>query len=273
MKSSQIKTIDAHTHLGLEAFIVKEIPPEKLQMPAFRDPMENRVEKLITRMDANGIDKAITFPYPLEEVDAFAANTYVMEAYRAYPDRIIPFVLVGDDVEYWLGQGARGFKQHGLLQTPDRFDMMRAYRVIAESRVPIIIHFNKKLGSIAGQAKDIINKVPALVLIIAHLGRHKMNTGVGVDEILESLQDYENIYLETSTVRDPAVIHKAAELYPDRLVFGSDFPFNSNLDPDPVKVELDVINSAGMPDHVRKKVLGVNILHCLGYSPIVDATG
>ncbi len=55
--------VDAHTHPGPEEFIVKPISEERRKKPAFRDPMENRLENLLARMDANGVDKAIAFPY------------------------------------------------------------------------------------------------------------------------------------------------------------------------------------------------------------------
>ncbi len=60
--------IDAHTHLGLEKFIVKRIPDEKRKRPAFRDPMEHRLERLLAQMDRNGVARAVAFPMPLEEV-------------------------------------------------------------------------------------------------------------------------------------------------------------------------------------------------------------
>ncbi len=132
--------IDGHTHLGLEKFIVKPISAEKRAKPAFRDKMEASIEMLLERMDADGISRAVCFPYPLEEVDAEAANRYVFDAHTAHPDRVIPFALIGDDVEHWLEQGARGFKQHEILQAPERFNLKRAYGIMANAGVPLIIH-------------------------------------------------------------------------------------------------------------------------------------
>ncbi|MBD3309410.1 amidohydrolase family protein [candidate division KSB3 bacterium] len=257
--------IDGHTHLGLEAFIVKPIPEAKQQRPAFRDRMENRYEALIERLDCNQVDQAVAFPFPLEEVDTETANRYVLEASQAYPERIIPFVLIGDRIEYWLQQGARGVKQH-FLMAPDRFDLSTAYRAIAEAGVPLIAHLTTREGpGIPAQIRAIRQMAPTLTLIVAHMGRRVPNTGEGVEEHLAELREMEQVYLETSTVREPQTIATAVEVLGDeRIVYGSDFPFNSYLDADPMAVELETIRQAQLPSSSLARVLGGNLARCLG---------
>ncbi len=258
------RIVDAHTHLGLEAFIVKPIPEEKRKLPGFRDRMENRVDALIARMDANGVCCAVAFPFPLEEVDPVAANTYVLDAYRAHPDRIIPFSLMGDDTDHWLRRGAKGFKQH-ILQSPQRFDRARAYREMARAGVPLVAHLSRTTGkSIPEQVKEIRRHASELKVIVAHMGRSVPNTGEGVEENLRGLRDMENVFLETSTVRDPELIAQAVNvLGGDRLIFGSDFPFNSFMDPDPLAIELETLRRADLTPEILRRVLGENLLCCL----------
>ena len=100
--------IDAHVHIGLETFLARPIPPEKLARPAFRDRMVNSLETQLERMDENGVDQAIVFGFPLEEIDREKSNHYVLDAAAQHPDRLIPFMLVGDDTEDWLARGAKG---------------------------------------------------------------------------------------------------------------------------------------------------------------------
>jgi predicted TIM-barrel fold metal-dependent hydrolase len=259
--------VDAHTHLGLEAFIVRPIPNDKRRRPAFRDPMENRIENLIARMDANGVSRAVAFGYPLEEVDATLANSYVLEAQRAYPDRIYPFALVGDDVERWLQQGARGFKQHAILQHPERFDLARAYRTMADAGVPLVIHAWSRPGypTVPDQVRAILRVAPTLKVIVAHMGRGAPNTSEGVAASLEGLRDEPNVFFETSTVRDPDALEYAVRIVgEDRVLFGSDFPFNSHLDADPLAVELTIVWRTTLSLRVKQKILGGNLLVCLG---------
>lgn len=255
--------IDAHTHLGLERFIVKPISAEKRAKPAFKDKIEATVEMLIARMDANGVTRSVAFPHPLEEVDADAANRYVMDAHRAHPDRIIPFALIGDNVEYWLAQGAKGFKQHEILQAPERFDLPRAYRTMADANAPLIIHARSpRPGMVVDTVRNILQSAPSLRVIIAHMGRHTPNTSEHVLGNLEAFRTDTNVYFESSTVRDPEIFRRAIDLVgEDRLLFGTDFPFNSYLDADPTSVEIRLMERAGLDSRVLQKVLGENILH------------
>ncbi|MBI5649644.1 MAG: amidohydrolase [Chloroflexi bacterium] len=257
--------IDAHTHIGLKAFIVKPISAEKLKRPAFRDPMENSIEHLIARMDANGVDRAVTFAYPLEEVDAVMANEYVLSAHRAYPARIIPFALIGDDVERWANAGACGFKEQDILQAPERFDLKRAYAQVAETGKPLLLHARSRTpNEVSDKIKGMLRDAPRLKVIVAHLGRHTPNTAQHVEENLRALRDEPNVYFETSTVRDPGMIARAVEIVgEERVIFGSDFPFNSHQDPDPLAVELDVIRRAHLTPRGAQKILGHNILRVL----------
>ncbi len=257
--------IDSHTHIGLDSFLAEPIPAEKLKRPAFQDRMFNTFDTLIARLDTNGVQKAIAFGFPLKEIDRAQANEYVLAAYRAYPDRIIPFALVGDDVEDWLRQGAMGFKQQNILYAPERFDLIRAYHIMAEAGVPMLIHFRAGEGfSVPEQVETILRQVPRLKLIVAHMGRNTPNTSDKVEAALLGLRDEPNVIFETSTVRDPAVIARAVEIVGmNRVVFGSDYPFNSYLSADPLAEEINVIQQADISLEAKKHILGLNIQHFL----------
>ncbi len=258
--------IDAHTHLGLEKFIVKRIPDEKRKRPAFRDPMEHRLERLLAQMDRNGVARAVAFPMPLEEVDAAQANEFVLEASRAFPGRIIPFALVGDDVAHWLRQGAQGFKEQDILQAPERFDLPRAYRALAEANVPVIIHARSRTPTqVATKIKTVLRAAPGLRVIVAHMGRHTPNTSEHVESNLLALRDATNVCFETSTVRAPSMIKRAVDIVgEDRVIFGSDLPFNSYLGGDSLAAEMDCIKQAGVSPSVERKIFSENLLRCLG---------
>jgi hypothetical protein len=257
--------VDAHTHIGLKSFVIQPISEEKLKRPAFRDPLENSIENLIARMDANGVTRAVTFAYPLEEVDAVLANEYVFAAQRAYPDRVIPFALIGDDVERWANAGARGFKEQDILQAPERFDLKRAYALVAETGKPLLLHACSRTPSeVSDKIKGMLRDAPRLKVIVAHMGRHTPNTAQHVEENLLALRDEPNVYFETSTVREPAIIARAVELLgEERVLFGSDFPFNSYQDLDPLAFELDVIRRTKLTPRIIEKILGKNILRLL----------
>jgi len=256
-----VSVVDAHTHLGLERFIVRPISEEKKKRPAFRDGMENRPGRLLAAMDRNGVQQAVVFPYPLAEVDSGEANRYVLEAARLHSDRLIPFVLLDGEPAAWIARGARGFKQHFLLE-PERFPLDRVYPPIAEAGLPLLAHLTTR--AIVPGARAILKLAPRLPLIIAHLGRCEPNTALCVEENLLALAGLGNVFFETSTVRDPAAFRRAVELVgAERLCFGSDFPFNSYLDTDPLAVELAAVRAAGLPAGELEQVLGGTIRRLL----------
>jgi predicted TIM-barrel fold metal-dependent hydrolase len=257
--------IDCHVHIGLESFITAEIPAVKRARPAFQDRMENRVERQLELMDAKGIARAVVFGFPLEEIDRVAANEYVLDAASRYPDRFLPFMLVGDDTEHWLEKGARGFKQQDILYAPERFDLIRAYSVMAEAGVPMLIHFRHRPdASVAQQARRVIEQVPALKLIVAHMGRRIPNDAAGVIDTMRGLADLPNVYFETSTVRSAAAIEASLAIAgADRVLFGSDFPFNSYAEADPLGNELAIVADAAIPTSAKTKILSTNTLRLL----------
>ncbi|MCA9888144.1 MAG: amidohydrolase [Anaerolineae bacterium] len=258
--------IDSHVHIGLESFFSEPISEERRSRPAFQDRMENSAASQIDVMNANEVDRAIVFGFPLKEIDRVQANDYVLDAYHAYPDRMIPFGLVGDDTESWLLKGMMGFKQQNILYAPERFDLIHAYQTMAEAGVPMLIHFRASEGySVPEQAKAILKQVPNLKLMVAHMGRNTPNTSMRVEEALLGLADEPNVIFDTSTVRDPAIISRAIEIIGEkRLVFGSDYPFNSYMGGDPLADELNIIQQSNVPESVKERILGQNILDYLG---------
>ncbi len=254
--------IDGHTHLGLESFIVDEIPEWKLKKPAFQVRMENTAEVLLASMDRSNITKSVVFPFPLEEVDSIQANSYVLDNCRRYPGRFIPFSLLDDEPDRWIEQGTRGFKQHFLL-APERFNAIEVYRIIERSGLPLVAHFST--GRALEEARAILDIAPELTLIVAHMGRQVPNTGEGVLELAEALKNEPRVYLETSTVDDADTIGKAADIVGfDRIIFGSDFPFNSDTWEESTLHELDTIFRSFEDEKVREKILYGNIQSLIG---------
>ncbi|MEI6875103.1 MAG: amidohydrolase family protein [Spirochaetota bacterium] len=257
-----MRIVDAHTHLGLESFIVRPISEEKRKKPAFKDRMEQETATLLAALDRNRVDAAVAFPFPLSEVDADWANAYLFSAAQTKPGRIIPFALLGDDFASWIACGARGFKQHFLLE-PERFDLARIYPAIAEAGLPLIAHLPTR--AIVAAAEAILKMAPSLKLIIAHMGRCEPNTGLCVPENLRALAGHENVYFETSTVRDAATFALAVDLVgPGRILFGSDLPFNSHLGGDPLAAELELMRGSGIPADALEGILGGNLLALVG---------
>ncbi len=266
-----MERIDAHTHIGLPSFIVREIPAWKLAKPAFQDRMSQTAAELVESLGRTGIDRAVVFPFPLAEADPGAANGYVLDAWKAAPDRIIPFALVDDEPLRRAEAGFRGFKQHFLLE-PERFDLGRVYREIASTRMPLVAHFPTR--EIVSCARAVLEAAPDIRLIIAHMGRCEPFTGKCVLENVAALADLPNVCFETSTVRDEAVFREAiAMVGAARICFGSDLPFGSALGGNPQRAEMEALEraldgtgacGAGGSEDDRRLVFGGTIRRLIG---------
>lgn len=257
-----MRIIDAHTHIGLAEFVVRPISPEKLLKPAFQDKMTQTEDELLLSLDLNGVEKAVVFPFPLAEADAERANFYVLDAWKKRMDRIIPFALVDDEPLKWASLGFRGFKQHFLLE-PERFDAKRIYREIASTGLPLMAHF--PTYKIVENTEMILAIAPNIKLIIAHMGRCGPYTGKCVMENIARLKNHENVYFETSTVRDLPTFRAALDqLGPSRLCFGSDIPFGSKIGPNPQGEELELLLRVVEGEEDRAQVFSGTILKLAG---------
>lgn len=225
--------------------------------------LENGVSELIAAMDNNGISSAVAFPYPLGSVDTYLANGYVVEAAEKYPDRIIPFVLIDKDIKYWISRGVRGFKHHSGL-SPRDIDLSYAFKLVQDYDLPLLMHVSRRYGEFSSQIRSILSVAPKIRLIVAHMGRWVPNTGVGVDQSIEVVENVENIYFETSTTRDPIALELAVRrLGEDRVIFGTDCPFNKLVNVNPIGEEIALITGSNLSEPQKEKVLSLNIKSCL----------
>jgi len=102
-------------------------------------------------------------------------------------------------------------------------------------------------------------------LTLGQRNRLLKRLGEGVEENLLGLQHEDRVYFETSTVRSPKAIARAVDLLgEERVLFGSDNPFGSCDSSDPLRDEITAVRRAGLTDKALQRVLGGNLLACLG---------
>ena len=125
--------------------------------------------------------------------------------------------------------GARGVKVHPAVQTvaPDNPRAMALYRHCAELGLPVLWHcgpvgIEPLLGRHLCQLKHYwraIRENPDTFFVLGHAGALQMEMA------LELAQRYPNVALETSSQSLGNVRRIIAEAPPERVVFGSDWPF------------------------------------------------
>jgi predicted TIM-barrel fold metal-dependent hydrolase len=225
--------IDSHTHL---------IEPES----QFSETMDGSVETLLRAMDGAGIDRAVTFV-----IEPFDRNTFVADACRRFPDRLIGFAsvdpnaVVDEDPVRALDQildlyPFRGVKLHprhqGFSMSDDRH--LRLFGAIAERQLPVLIDCISQpskvplADNLPFEADRLMRQVPDLTLIMAHMGGHRV-----LDAYAVALQ-HPGVFLDLAWVLhlyrgstvEQDVRFAVKQLAPKRqVIWGSDHPSLNNL--------------------------------------------
>lgn len=174
-----------------------------------------------------------------------------------------------------LAAGARCFKAHVQVGGYDPRALDGAWGLLAEARVPVVVHCGH--GPVPGAHtgldvfEDVLRRHPSLVAVLAHAG---MPDYLGA---LDLVDRYAGVHLDTTMVGVPfteaqAALPRdwAARLVDvsDRVVLGSDFP---NI-PYDYSVQLDAIESWAAADDrlgepFLRAVLHDNGARLLGISP------
>lgn len=162
-----------------------------------------------------------------------------------------------------LEQGARGVKVHPASQMirPDHGRAMELYRLCGERGLPVLFHcgpvgIEPRPGRRRSQVR--LYEAPIalhqqVTFVLGHSG------ALQFDEALALAQRYENVWLETSSQSLSNVRRLVREAPPDRVVFGSDWPFY------PQAVALaKVLLATEEDEEARRRVLFDNAARLLG---------
>jgi predicted TIM-barrel fold metal-dependent hydrolase len=142
--------IDIHTHVG-RYFWGKDLT----------------VKELLKLMDKHGIERACVLPLVSPESTVYPqTNDDALAAYRAHPDRIIPFCCVDprtnsgnpkrmgrlvlstmiDYLKRYQDLGARGFGEHQVGLPFDHPLMMTVYEALSHVGLPMLFHLDDIRG-------------------------------------------------------------------------------------------------------------------------------
>ncbi len=181
--------IDAHSHIN----------------PRLSAGGLSGVDLLVSSMDKAGIGKTVLFRDP----QALTAD--VLEAYRKYPDRIVP--CRGDDgldvtdsttldpIRADLDTGLfRGlgeiFVRHALAKIDIPADhpvMVQLFKLPAEHGIPVTVHLDSPQKGLT-EFERALNQCPSTTFIWAHSGP------ATPDVVREMLQSHPNLYADLSTL-------------------------------------------------------------------------
>jgi hypothetical protein len=193
------------------------------------------VPNLLREMRDLRIERSVLLPIDLPLVSQ-NARTY-LEVTRPHAEIVCfgsvhPLSLdLAGKLDAQKAAGARGVKVHPAAQMirPDHPRAMKLYRLCGERGLIVLFHcgpvgIEPRPGRRRSQVRlyqPAVAENPDTIFILGHAG------ALQFDLALELAHRYPNVWLETASQSLPVVRRMVSEAPPDRILFGSDWPFYS----------------------------------------------
>ncbi len=262
--------IDFHTHAFPDNVAAKAIP--KLSGIGGIEPCgDGTVSSLISRMDEWGVDKAVvlniaTNPKQQTNVNNFAIEVnqtqdrlYALGSLNPYSENIV------EEARRLRDAGVRGIKIHpdymGVPVEDEKFDPIYAACIMND--LFVVTHAGwdfispDRIYCTPEGILDILRRFPSLKLVAAHMGANRRWDDA------ERLLIGKDLWLDTSlapmfSLDEKECAHMLNSHDPDKLLFGSDFPWYS-----PASAR-DYINGLDISEKLKNKIFSENALSLLG---------
>jgi len=239
---------DAHIHVQpwweLRAEVLEVMTRGRTDVPELQSIMKSP-ERLLRRLDQDGIARAVLVNYPSPDLMGFTArvNEYVAEYCKAAPDRLVPMGGVhprfaedaAAEVRRAAELGVRALKIHPphMAVAPNAYlHGLEALRAIYEEaqrlRLPVMIHTGTSVfpgaRSRVGEpmaVDDVAVDFPELKIVLAHGGRP-----LWMDQAFFLVRRFPNVYMDISSIPPRAILRyfpRLAEVAA-KVIYGSDWP-------------------------------------------------
>jgi hypothetical protein len=202
-------------------------------------------EQIIDYMDENKIDKSVVFGFPwITNGLVEQNNDEVWNFHQRFPDRIIPFAVLGagmgedtpGEASARLNNGFKGLGElamYGAGWGRETLESLGpALEIAQQADRPVLIHVNEPVGhDYPGKIRvdfqglvDLISGFPDLRFVLGHMGG-----GLFIYTLMPEVADIlRNTYLDTAAVPflyKAQVYRTATDLMgEEKVLFGSDFP-------------------------------------------------
>jgi len=250
--------IDAHTHMGLDAYGGEWRGEAGLEAAA----------RYVQILRDSGVDKGFTFTTTGFRQDAKQGNDALARARDRYPESMIPWGTVNP---HWEEQKLRdemrrcvhdlGFLGFKFVPWIQGFSLMvGGMSVVAEEcidmNVPVTFHDGSPLYCTALQIVYYARAFPRLRVLSAHGGLRE-----GWRDTVEPCRELPNYWICLSGPTQQGIQTLYDELGPNKLLFGSD---GGSLHPATTLNYLRRIRALRAPREDINKILGLNAQRFLG---------
>jgi len=193
---------------------------------------------LLAEMDDVGVAQAAILPIALSLPFAGSLTERWTRAIRdnGWGDRLLPFASVdpNDDdapekLRAYAAAGAQGVKLHPEMQRffADAPGAMAVYAVCEELDLPVVFHAGRsgieperiRKFALMRRYEPAVSSFPSVRFVFGHGGARDLERAIPI------AQAHRNVWLGISSLGVSQIDQALRALGPDRLVFGSDWPF------------------------------------------------
>lgn len=225
--------IDVHAHIYPDAVAGRAVSSIG-DFYDFSMACGGTVDELIRRGDEAGITRFVVHSAAVTPNRVAHVNDFLMRSAAAHPDRFVGFGTLHPDMEDVEGEltrmragGLKGVKLHPDFQKfcLDDEKAVAMFRAMADNHMPGIIHTGdtRYPYSEPQRMARVLDKVPALRVICAHLGGWSMWT-----QGWQTLAGHPGVWVDTSSSLYAVTPDEAVEVIRrygvDRVLFGTDYP-------------------------------------------------
>ena len=234
-RGESIEVWDAHAHMGRrEQLAIHQVPKIMAWMP----------DEMIRRMDESGVDVVTPFAIGAgNKTDYAETNRLIAQAAKDYPGRMIGYMRLNPNygvehnrqlIEEGVSLGLKGIKYHPLIEHFEADDRALVYPLMElAEHYKLVVLFHCGMGDAASPDRiaQVARDFPRVNVIAGHSGLIE-----GLRRVVEHAKQLPNLYMDSSGVGwIPYFCESIAWAGPDRVLYGSDTPFNH------MKMELDKI--------------------------------
>jgi predicted TIM-barrel fold metal-dependent hydrolase len=256
---------DSHAHYGekeLMKAIVDSSPLTKHYL-CYQAVQFESMSDYDDYMQKQGQNKIAYIPFVFRELSKLEENRKILD-YAKGREHVYPYVLLDEDNVNFVRdnhQAIVGVKEHFVMHdTALNERRVAIFADIDKYNLNILLH--TRGGNVRVEyVQSILELFPNIKVHVAHLGRERPEDVDYIYWLLEQLRPYDNVFFDTSTIRQTQVLEQAVRIVGrERILYGSDFPFymDGTGQENIVKAQIDHVLNAELTDTDRSYILQKN---------------
>jgi len=228
-----MKVFDIHVHIYPDKIAERASESIGVFYDGIRMHGDGSLHDCLRQMDEAGVERFAAHSVALTPHNVERINSFIMDAHRLHPDRIVPFAAIHPELENlpeavdaMVEQGFKGIKIHPDMQKfavddPSVRPMMEAIA----GKLPLLIHCGDYRYDYDGPQRilNLHEQVPGLQVICAHFGGWSE-----WDKAAKLLPGHDGLIVDTSSSLFRWSPEEASKMIhaigAENVLYGTDYP-------------------------------------------------